>query len=280
MRGGCELGWGVDRNVRIWQVGVGEDRGLWERRLAAMFWTEGERIKRDRKGREVWRVEAEGSAGPVAYGVKARPLSGVRDRVRFRFGATDLGRSVLGSALLTARGFETPSVRVLGIVRTESGWVEALVTDWVEGRTLLSAWADPDGGDRLTLAHRAGAHVGLLALHGVFNRDAKPSNVVIDSDGGFVMVDVGGARLSGGDRERELARMVAAQGFEPTGVGAQPGAGAVLACVRAALRALGGSSGPDRRTRRRVIELLRREIKAHGDPAPKDDPLARKCEMR
>ena len=275
MRGEAELGWGVDRNVRIWQLGVGEDRGLWERRLASMFWSDGKLIKRDRRGREVWRAEAEDDAQGVAFAVKARPLSGVRQRVRFRFGATDLGHSVLGAALLLARGFQTPRVRVLGIVRAESGWVEALVTDWAEGRTLLADWAEADAGERLVLAGRAGAHVGRLAQSGVFNRDAKPSNVVLAADDGFVMVDVGGARLSGGDWERELARMVAAQGFEQTGVGHAPSAGQVVACVRAALRGPKKGSGPDRRTRGRVIALIRREIQEHGDPAPKDDPLAR-----
>ncbi|MCA9272715.1 MAG: hypothetical protein KDA31_06690 [Phycisphaerales bacterium] len=259
----------MDRNVRIWQLGVGEERGLWERRLASMFWSGGELVKRDSRGREVWRANAD--AGDLA--VKARPLLGIRERVRFWFGATDLGRSVLGAALLSARGFETPRVRVLGIVRTESGWLEVLVTDWVDGETLLSAWAEADERERLALARRAGEHVGRLASSGVFNRDAKPSNVVLREDGGFEMVDVGGVRLSGNDPARELARMIGAQGFEPTGVGHGANAGQVAACVRAAMRGSKKGSGPDRRTRGRVIAMLRREILEHGDPAPEDDPL-------
>ncbi len=265
-----ELGWGVDRNVRIWHLGSGEARGLWESRLASMFWTEGSLHKRDDRGREVWQAETEGES----FAVKSRPLSGVGDRMRFRFGSTDLGRSVLGAAVLTARGFQTPKVRVLGLVRTDTGWAEVLVTDWAEGQTLLSAWAAADERARSELARRAGEHVGRLAHAGLFNRDAKPSNVVIDSEGAFVMLDVGGVRLSGGDRPRELARMLGALGFEPTGVGHGPGFWQVFACVRAAVR----GSGVDRRGD--VIALLRRQILDHPNPAPKDNPLAQEPEMR
>jgi len=258
--------------MRIWQLGVGEGRGLWEELLARRFWAEGECVKRDERGREVWLARAEGER----VAVKVRPLAGIRERLRFRFGLTDLGKAALGAAVLAARGLHTPRVRVLGLADVGGLWHEVLVTPWADGPTLLAAWADADARTRLVLAHRAGAHVGHLAHLGLFNRDAKPSNVVLDPESGPVMVDVGGVRLASADRARELARMLASQGFEPTGVGHAPKSPEVIACVRAELR----GSGLDRRTRRRTIQELRRLAHGHGDPRPMHDPLARVSDSR
>lgn len=267
-----ELGSFVGGRVRIWQLGLGEGRALWERELARGFWGEGELIKRDDRGREVRcsRVEGERVA------VKIRPLPGFSDRLRFRLGLTDLGKAALGAAVLTGRGLLTPRVRVLAMVRPDYVWHEVLVTPWAEGPTLLSAWATADLRTRLALARTSGDLIATLSRQGLFNRDAKPSNVILDDTDGPVMVDVGGVRLAGGDREHELARMVSALGFEPAGVGHAAGFREVFAGVRAALR----SSGVDRQGRRRTLAELRRLIAAHADPRPKDNPLAHGANLR
>lgn len=262
----------MGRDVRIWHLGVGEGRALWERELSREFWTGGEIVKRDERGREVWLASVESER----VAVKVRPLESAIERLRFRLGLTDLGKAALGAAVLSARGLLTPRVRVLGLVRHEGAWREVLVSPWAEGPTLLAAWANADAPGRRALARLAGDVVGGLAGLGLFNRDAKPSNVVLDDTDGPVMVDVGGVRLSGGDRALELARMVSALGFEPTGVGHAPAFGEVVVGARAALR----GSGVDRRGRQRVVSELRKLIAAHGDPRPKDDPLARARAMR
>ena len=257
--------------MRIWQLGGDEKRSDWERVLAGGGWRAGDLVKSDDRGCEVWRVELLGGATAV----KVRPVPGVLDRLRFRLGKTDLSRAFLAGALLMARGFESPGVRVLALVRVEGVWFEVLATVWAKGEPMIRRWCDADESERNALARRAGELVGALSARGLFNRDSKPSNVVVDGDV-LSLIDVGGVRIAGEDRVRELARMLSAQGFEPTGVGQKPAVGQMLACVRSAC-AVAGMCGFDRRV---VVGRLRLLIHGHGDPVPKDSPLARSAEMR
>ena len=257
--------------MRIWQLGGGESRSDWERALAGGGWRAGEVVKADDRGREVWKVELLGAM----VAVKVRAVRGVLDRLRFRLGGTDLTRAHLGAALLTARGFESPRARVLALVRVGGAWFEVLVTDWAEGAPMIQRWCDADEAERNELAQRAGELIGALSAKGVFNRDAKPSNVVVDGEV-LSLIDVGGVRLAGEDKVRELARMISAQGFEPAGVGERPTVGQMLACVRSACAAA-GITGLDRCV---VVARLRLLIDGHGDPMPKDNPVARSVEMR
>jgi hypothetical protein len=267
----CSLPSYVGRDVRIWQLGEGESRTDWERSLSGGGWLSGERLKLDDRGRGVWRAEMLGA--DVA--VKARPMLGVLDRLRFRLGATDLSRACLGAAILNARGVYSPKVRVLALVRVDGAWQEVLVTEWAGGRMLLGLWVEGSDDDRRKLAALAGAAVGRLSSLCVFNRDCKPSNIVVDGlEVGFV--DVGGVRSSGGDLAGELARMIGALGFEPTGVGARPTFDEVVIGVRAAL----GAAGVEPAQRRGVLKLVRELARAHGDPTPKDNPVAPAGEMR
>ena len=261
----------MGHDVRIWQLGEGESRGDWECALAGASWRDGEQLKLDDQGRGVWRAQMLGDS----VAVKARPMPGVLDRLRFRLGATDLSRACLGAALLNARGIYSPKVRVLALVRVDDDWHEVLVTKWAAGRTLLELWVEASGDDRRKLAGVAGSAIGRLFAAGVFNRDCKPSNIVVHGDEvGFV--DVGGVRSAGADWARELARMIAALGFEPTGVGARPSFDETMIGVRSAL----GASGVDPAQRGRVLEVVRELALAHGDPVPKDNPCAPVGEMR
>ena len=257
--------------MRIWQLGAGDSRSDWERVLAGAGWRAGEVVKADDRGREVWKVELFGEL----VAVKVRAVPGVLDRLRFRLGGTDLTRAHLGAALLTARGFESPGVRVLALVRDGGAWFEVLVANWAKGAPMIRRWCDAGEAERNELAQLAGALIGALSAKGVFNRDAKPSNVVVDGEV-LSLIDVGGVRLAGEDRALELARMLSAQGFEPAGVGERPALGQMLACVRSACAAA-GITGLDRRV---VVGRLRQLIDGHGDPAPKDSPVAQADEMR
>ncbi|GAB5497476.1 MAG: hypothetical protein Phyf2KO_25560 [Phycisphaerales bacterium] len=261
----------MGRDARIWFLGEGEDRSSWERALAGGGWVDGESLKLDDRGRGVWRAELVGRDCVV----KARPLPGVLDRLKQRLGATDLARACLGAALLEAKGFSTPRVCVMGLARLDTGWHEVLVTECAKGRMLLSRWVEADDTDRQTLAQRAGRVVGELCAAGVFNRDCKPSNLMMDGDE-IAIVDVGGVRATGGDWTRELARMISMLGFEPTGVGARPGYWEIVVGVRSALRAAGMAG----EARERLVSYLRRLIAEHGDPTPRDNPVAPNADMR
>lgn len=261
----------MGRDARIWFLGEGEDRSSWERALAEGGWVDGECLKLDDRDRGVWRAEMLGRDCVV----KARPLPGVLDRLKQRLGATDLTRACLGAALLEAKGFGTPSVRVMGLSRLDSGWHEVLVTECARGAPLLSRWVEADDTERHELARRAGQVLGELCAAGVFNRDCKPSNLLLDGDE-LAFVDVGGVRATKGDTVRELARMISMLGFEPTGIGSRPGYWEVVIGVRSALRAAGVSAD----ARGRLIGHLRALIAEHGDPTPRDNPVAPKADMR
>ncbi|RNC80424.1 MAG: hypothetical protein ED559_01025 [Phycisphaera sp.] len=261
----------MGRDARIWFLGEGEDRSSWERALAGGGWVDGECLKLDDRGRGVWRAELLGRSCVV----KARPLPGVLDRLKQRLGATDLARACLGAALLEAKGFRTPRVHVMGLSRLDSGWHEVLFTECALGVPLLSQWIQADDAERRGLARRAGRVLGEMCAAGVFNRDCKPSNLIVDGDG-IVFVDVGGVRATNGDTVLELARMISMLGFEPTGVGSRPAFWEVVVGIRSALRTAGVAS----EARGRLIAHLRRLVAEHGDPTPRDNPVAPKADLR
>ncbi len=257
--------------VRIWYLGEGEDREGWARALAAGDWRQGVSLKLDDRGRGVWRTRVMGEDAII----KSRPLEGFWGCVRSRFGATDLMKATLGAALLEAKGFATPRVRLTGMCKQGDTWHEVLVMEPAPGESLLSLWVHGDARSRRALAQKAGAALGALSRSGIFNRDAKPSNWLISGED-IHFIDVGGVRTAGGGRSKELARMIAALGFEPTGVNAPPTFQETALAVRSAL----GASGLSHPDKRRTLARLRALIKEHGDPAPKDHPLAHELQMR
>jgi hypothetical protein len=159
---------------------------------------------------------------------------------------------------------------------------EALVMRRLPGRTLLEWMADRTV--PVQRQHELARIVGRSAarlLHVGYNRDHKPSNlIVIESAGGpidlavvdCVAIRPGPVELEQ-DAESELAMLV----IEPLGCGVMPRRSLQMRALGAYCKhrlELLDSSGDSHRLRRTLWRGVRETIESHGDPTPRDNPLA------
>jgi tRNA A-37 threonylcarbamoyl transferase component Bud32 len=212
------------------------------------------------------RVTVDGRARDIV--VKVMRADRPKDRLARRLGGTRLMRQWSGAALLERAGIATPACLALW---RSAGGVECLAMERAEGRTLLHemARAGIPVRDRHALAGEAGRLVAQLVRAGVFNRDHKPSNIMVRWDGAgprLSLIDTAGIRRrrAGGETVM-LAKLV----IECLGVGARPRTPIMMRALCVCATELGW----DRARRRRTWKLVEYVISAHGNPRPKDDPL-------
>lgn len=138
----------------------------------------------------------------------------------------------------------------------------------------------------LAIARELGRQIARMITHGRFNRDHKPSNLIVvtRADGlsvavidcvAILPVSRGGG--AGGATERMLASLM----IEPRGLGVPPRRSLVLATVRAVLgleRVGSAGARASRRTAKRRIRGLWLSVAARvidqGDSSPRVNPLA------
>jgi len=276
-------------NLRVvkYAQGWGYSAAEWERALRAIDWSrphaEGgpERLKiRDlpdgSRDATVWRATL--TLGPRAHeqrhGVvlKVDPLDSPKKKVQALFRRTKAFRQWRGAHRLDHAGFRVSTP--YAILRGSGS--EVLVMEPLPGRTALECMTD----DRLPVReqHELARALGLLIVRAnrVYSADFKPSNLVAFPGKGpreIAIVDTVDVR-AGYDPVRQLADLM----IEPAGIGIHP---------RVALRArvltsiadsglLPAEWGPGRKHAiRDLSHAVRRRVRAHGDPTPKHDPLAR-----
>lgn len=215
-----------------------------------------------------------GEAAGYPVVVKTLALDRVRDRIGSRIGQTRLWRQARGSERVRSCG--VPTAVAYAIVRGINGSghrVEALILERVEGTTLLRAAAERTLGQRETrvLLDRVGEGVGTLHSSGLYNRDHKPSNLIVSADEAGaplpVLIDTADIRRRG--PADALERMLAKLLIEAMGTGVAVHAREQVRVARAAL-----SWSGRQRELRDLLSAVGSIIAAHGDPTPKDDPLA------
>ena len=206
--------------------------------------------------------------------LKTQRLGGLWNAIRCRLGATRLDRQWKGAQLLQ-RAKAMPTAECLALLRWKAGDGRTFLTLIMEdlpGRTLLEHMASPpEPRTRRLLAQAVGAQTrGLLKAH-LFNRDHKPSNLIVtsmdpagDQPPTLALVDTVGIGDAGA-RAIEPIRPLTSLMLEPMGCNVTPR----LADRMRTLRAF----EPDRDTRRKLWKRIDAAIKAHGDPTPKDNPL-------
>ena len=219
--------------------------------------------------------------------VKCWRLALPLDRLHAIVGTSRAHRHWNGAARLA--DIAIPTARCLAIVRGRdaNGPVEALVMRRVEGATLLEHLAADSLPPRAAhrVAERLASHGAAMARAGVFNRDPKPSNLIVthtDSRSAeVVMIDTVAIRPLPGIRvnpdRAPLERLV----IEAIGVGATPRRGPmarfVLEWTRRTRNVPEETPRSDPNWKQARLELWRTlaaRILAHGDPTPRDNPLA------
>jgi len=258
------------------------------RQVCSRAWIEtAATLKQDERS-AVYRGEAIVAGVHRVVIVKTMRLNRIRDLFSRWFRRTRLMRQWRGAALLDAAGI--PAARPFALFRGRDAGsrnvIETLVMEFVEGKMLLQYAAEQTPGcpEQRALARAVGSHAAGLLRAGLFNRDHKPSNIIAQRvpdgpDWRLVLIDTVGIRRAGafsgaGDRgDALLATMLAKLWIECLGVGASVDRSLRWRVVLAACESrIGPGQAP--MLARRLWREIHAVVRAHGDPRPKDDPLA------
>ncbi len=218
---------------------------------------------------------------PSEVVVKGEPVRTLRSRVRARLRMSRLDRQWVRAELVRER-CATPIARDLALLHARDTlgvrWV-LLITERIPGHTLLQHMAFASGSPRIErrgITRAVGRIPAQLAEGELFNRDLKPSNVLVrESDAQPVLIDAAGVREAGPDltRERLLAPMLASLVIEPTGCGIPIAETDRWRALRACVDEIGVPARERRAECRRLWRAVAHVVDHHGDPTPKDNPL-------
>ncbi len=203
--------------------------------------------------------------------LKCWTLRSASDRVKNALRAGRADRHWRNAAWLYRRGIGTAKCVALATDRSTPArrW---LVMEHVPGATLLEELASASVRRQHQIARAAGGQLAEFAARGVYNRDHKPSNLIVREacgDTDLSVLDCVAIR-----RGRRPERMMASLLIEPAGCGVPVRA----ALAMRALREFVGASWEIphwRRDRHRLWHAVADMVRAHGDPTPRVNPLAK-----
>lgn len=203
--------------------------------------------------------------------VKALALDRPKDALSRVAGVTRGLRQWRAATALVARGIASERPLVLFRGRAGRRTVETIVTLRLSGQSLITHLARRNLSSRQEheLAGRIGELVRRMLDAGLFNRDHKPSNIIVVPAPGRtlapVVIDPVGVRRARPWEGRDglMARMLASLIIEPIGVGAAPPLSLRLRVLRSAL------GDVDRAALRAMWRRIEELVQAHGDPRPR-----------
>ena len=210
--------------------------------------------------------------------LKVSVLAGLAHKAYAAVGSTRGCRHWRGSRRLHTLGLSTPTCHALVHGRSEGARVEVLVMDRVAGRTLLEHLACP------TLPVRAQHRVACalanqcadMARAGVFNRDHKPSNIVVvkasADDALLAILDTVAVRplARPGPTAPPLERLI----IEAIGIGATPRRSLIARFLTEWIARSVADPSHRPAALRATWATLSARVEAHGNPTPTDNPLS------
>ncbi len=218
--------------------------------------------------------------------IKCWELSSFLGRVKAMFGGGRGDRHWRGAEWLLAQGFRTAEPLALGIEyggarHHEPGssggrrWpMQWLVMRALDGPTVLELMADSDlpVAEQHSLAAELGQQVDRIVQQGRYNRDHKPSNLIVEhldeSSARVAIIDCVAINRCARGNGLGALRMLSSLIIEPMGCGVRPRRGlmmrALRACVGVGSRNAGGGYWWER---------VARHIAARGDLRPRENPL-------
>jgi hypothetical protein len=253
----------------------GAQRQQWERQASSADFHTQARILKSEDGRLVLR----GTMLGREVVVKHWPIDHTAQRLKAWIGASQAQRHWRAARRLAAAGI--PTARPLAVLRGGThkggGGFERLIMEALPGRTLLDCAADATVPTRTQhrLAWAAGQLVRQLATAGFFNRDCKPSNIMVVDLERKSPIEVQPEQLSLIDcvgvrctllRAGKLERMLASLLIEPLGCAIPPRRALMMRCLLAA-------TAGNRPAARQLWPAIRAIILTHGDPRPRISPL-------
>ena len=245
---------------------------------ACVAFEDGQVLKDHSRG-TVWRTELLGRECVV----KCLRLSTPRRKLQSLLRTSPAWRHWHQARWLLARGFLT--AEPLAILRgrrkgeggSGGGVVECLVLEYLPGQSVLEHLA---GGELPARSeHRVAEAITHLACRLAserrYNRDAKPSNLIVtgvdERGAALAAIDCGDLRRCSPNDEAAIVRMLASAVIEPMGCGCLPRRGVRMRAVLAAAEVLAPAN--PRQRARQLWRLLEGAVAAHGDATPRDTPL-------
>ncbi|MEO1009170.1 MAG: hypothetical protein AAFX79_11430 [Planctomycetota bacterium] len=299
---------------RATRAAAGEDGPAWARALEAEPWRDAARA-----------LKVDGDTRVLAATLRNRAVVlkfghlGVRARaIKARLGLSPADRNWAGAALLAAEGI--PCARMLALLaeRPSPGTPprQCLISAFEPGETLLHYARLAHAGElafrrQRRLARAVGLHVGCILAGDLYNRDSKPSNLIVrwddDAPGdpardiaddawpSLTVVDCQGVRRLVRKRAYRSMRMQASLILEPMGLCMTPRRPHIARTLRATMAAYAArryagvpveaalrldlkaehellASIPERAIA--GWHRIAERIRVHGDPTPRVDPLA------
>lgn len=231
-------------------------------------------------GAEVCRATMLGRAVVVKIRLARGPVEFLKRQLRLSRG----WRQWRGVPRLARAGVDSPSPLVLAVERTPAGAREWLVMDAARGRSLLEHLADFHAGRGVAgvgVQHNLARAMARLLFDldraRLYNRDHKPSNIMVTSLGRagspptFALIDTVAIR-----RGRGIDRMLLALYVEPLGLRIPPRRALAMRVIHEVvrLRHPGVPEAEQRARRHGLWTAVARAVARHGDPTPRDHPLA------
>lgn len=277
--------------VRVERVAAGEEGTAWAEAIRTFDQATARVLKRD-NGTAVYRATLCGRDVVL----KEWELRTLDDRLKALFRASRGHRHWRGAERLEDMGLPTARCFVLATQYGEDSPRQWLVMEALNGKSVLEHMADGD----LTLPEERALAAALarmsttLIANGCWNRDGKPSNLIVtavDGTGARVaIIDCVAVRRGRAKKGEPARRMYASLVIEPLGVGCPPRR--ALACrflretLDETLRNTGKRNGiPPEETEsiiagqrsvklwKSVWEQVEALIREHGDPTPRIHPL-------
>ncbi|MEM1330263.1 MAG: hypothetical protein AAGG07_06865 [Planctomycetota bacterium] len=245
------------------------DAARFLRALEDGSWADGATTVKAGSSSAVYRVTLEDRA----FCMKVARLSGPKRALQSLTRSTRGHRAWDGTDRLARAGCDTATPRALVTGTSVGTATEALFTDWLDGQTVLDALrGDLPNQELPTLARHTGAAISRMVTRGLYNRDHKPSNlIVLGTDRPPAVIDTVAIRrfrlLDRAALTQHAAHMLACLAIEPTGVGAPE---ADIRLLRVASAAC--AEELQVASARQLFRASVKRVINHGDPRPKDPP--------
>lgn len=266
--------------IKIRRVGSGEDATAWSRILASGNWLDNSRTLKQDGASWVRRAVLPGSNRSVV--IKCRPATGLSERLKAWTRASRGDRHWYGAQWLLDNGFATAQPLVLAHALVDGVRSELLVTEHIDARSLLEHMAAHDLSPREehAVARALAAMVTRMMEKGRYNRDAKPSNLLLarepDASPRIVTIDTVAIRRGDGKSRHTVAPLI----LEAIGTGCEPRRALKARFIHELVRqtlarhALDNASGTARRAAVRLAwRIVEDDVRRHGDPRPRVNPL-------
>lgn len=218
--------------------------------------------------------------------LKAWRLTAPVARLRAHLGLSRAHRQWHGAALLVRHALPTAAPIALLFDTRDAPPAEWLILPRLTGPTLLDLLAVIHADPRAVparaqhaLARALGEQLHRFSAVGLFNRDHKPSNLIITTPpaGEPHVIDTVAIRPVRSGDWRPLRRMLTSLMLEPLGCRVPPRRALRLRVLATLIAAQSPALPRDlrRQALRGAWQSITRLIEAHGDPTPKVDPLNR-----